>query len=341
MARGGVAALCETSPLSKPKTQAPPPSPPAAASVPSLHPVPHSDLESRIDLIASQVSASSELFTSRLAVPQALGDFSPCLSRSQSDSARVGRPLPPSSRDCWSPPGVADSGREPGAPATLPYGQAQLGRDMRASAGLDWASPPSSTLQAPHQPPPAPGVVFVPPLSAAALSVAAASYMDPRFAPPPLGIAPGGSSAHALPPRLSSASPGTPRVSGSKDSDSGSSSASAALDSAAVHLADLVYDFCPEARLVSDSAPPPRCGFESWFDPSPTSSSSRPRYRVYPWVAAVESEVADCAAALHRRSKPLSAVLPHKIRCCAVADQPLFVALQPLNPSCGCFSRGV
>ena len=87
---------------------------------------------------------------------------------------------------------------------------------------------------------------------------------------------------------------------------------------------------------MSDSAPPPRCGFESWFDPSPASSFSRPHYRVYHRVDAVESEVANRAAALHRRSKPLSAVLPHKIRCYAVADQPLFAAPQPVNPS---FSR--
>ena len=87
---------------------------------------------------------------------------------------------------------------------------------------------------------------------------------------------------------------------------------------------------------MSDSAPPPRCCFESLFGPSPASSSSRPHYRVYPQVAAVESEVADRAAALHHCSKPLSAVLPRKIRRCAVADQPLFAALQPLNPS---FSR--
>ena len=44
----------------------------------------------------------------------------------------------------------------------------------------------------------------------------------------------------------------------------------------------------------------------------------------------------DRAAALHRRSKPLSAVLPRKVRCYAVADQPLFAAPQPVNPS---FSR--
>ena len=218
---------------------------------------------------------------------------------------------------------LGGSGREPDAPVTFPYGQAQLGRDVWASAGLGWAPPPYSTSQAPRQPPLASGGVFVPPLSAAAPSVAAASYPDPRLAlPPPVG-APGWSSAHAPPPRFSSAPPGTPRGSESEDSDS--SSASAALDSAAAQLADLVYDFCPEALLVSHSAPPP-----------PSSSSSRPRYGVYPRVAAVESEVADRAAALHRRSKPLSAVLPHKICCYVVADQPLFVAPQPLNPS---FSR--
>ena len=174
---------------------------------------------------------------------------------------------------------------------------------MWASAGLGWASPSTSPSQAPRQPPLATGGVFVPPLSTAA--------PGPRFAPPP----PGGMS---------------------EDSDSGSSSASAAPDSSAAQLAELVYDFCPEARPVSDSAPPPCCGFESWFDPSPASSSSRPRYRVYPRVDEVESEVADCAAALHRHSKPLSAVLPRKIHGYAVVDQPLFAAPQPVNPS---FSR--
>ena len=172
------------------------------------------------------------------------------------------------------------------------------------------------------------GGVFVPPLSAAA--------PGPRFAPPLTGGAAGRSSTRAPPPRFSSVPPGTLRVSGSEDSDSDSSSASAAPVASATLLAELVYDFCPEVRPVSDSAPPPRCGYEAWFDPSPASSSSRPRYRVYPRVDAVVSEVADHAAALHRRSKPLSAILPHKIRRYAVADQPLFAAPLPVNPS---FSR--
>ena len=84
------------------------------------------------------------------------------------------------------------------------------------------------------------------------------------------------------------------------------------------------------------SALPPRCGFEAWFEPSPTSSSSRTHYRVYPRVDAVVSEVADRAAALHRRSKPLSAILPRKICRYAVAVLPLFAAPLSVNPS---FSR--
>ena len=54
---------------SKPKTQAPPP---PAPSVPSSHPAPRFDIESRLELLASQVSTLSELFTARLAAPQAV-----------------------------------------------------------------------------------------------------------------------------------------------------------------------------------------------------------------------------------------------------------------------------
>ena len=212
---------------------------------------------------------------------------------------------------------------EPDEPVTLPCSQAMLSRNVRASAGL-------------RRPRPTPGGVFVLPLSSAALGVASPSVSDPCLAPQPAVGASGGSSATFHPPRFPSAPLGTPRVSESEGSDSDGSSASAAHDSAAIQLAELIYDFCPEAQPVSDSTPPPRCGFESWFDPSPTSSSSRPHYCVYPRVAAVESEVTDRAAALHRRSKPLSAVLPRKVRRYAVAYQPLFAAPQHLNPS---FSR--
>ena len=59
----------------------------------------------------------------------------------------------------------------------------------------------------------------------------------PRFAPPLTGGAPGGSSTRAPPPQFSSAPPGTPRDSGSEDSDSDSSSASTAPVSSPALLA--------------------------------------------------------------------------------------------------------
>ena len=138
---------------SKPKTQAPPPPPPPAApSVPSSHPAPHSDFESRLELIASQVSALSNLFQSRLAAPQAIGDFlpashAPSQARLESDARRP-HPVVTAGHHQESQ-ALGGSGREPDAPVTLPYGQAQLGRDVRTSAGLGWAPPPSSTSQAP------------------------------------------------------------------------------------------------------------------------------------------------------------------------------------------------
>ena len=200
-------------------------------------------------------------FQSRLAAPQAIGDFlpsshAPSQARLESD-AHSPHPVETAGHPQESQV-LGGSGREPDEPVTLSYGLVQLGRDVRASAGLGWAPPPSSASQALRQPPPAPGGVFVPPLSTAAPSVGAASYPDPRLAPPPPVSAPGWSSVHVPPPRLSSAPPGTPRGSESEDSNSDSSSASAALDSAAAQLAYIVYDFCPEARPVSDSAPPPR-----------------------------------------------------------------------------------
>ena len=158
---------------------------------------------------------------------------------------------------------------EPAEPVTLPCSQAKLGRGVRASAGHSWA---------PLPPLPTPGGVFIPPLSSAAPGVASPFVIDPRLALQPTVGASGWSSAAFQLPQFPSAPLGTPRVSESEGSDSEGSSASAAHDSAAAQLAELVYVFCPEAQPVSDSARPPRCGFESWFDPSPTLSSSRPYY---------------------------------------------------------------
>ena len=199
---------------SKPKTQAPPPPPPVAPSVPSPHPTPRSDFESRLDVLASQVSALSDLFQSRLAAPQAVGDFlpdsqAPSQTRLEYD-ARSPHPVETAGHPQESQ-ALGGSGMEPAESVTLPYGQAKLGRGVRASAGLGWAPPPAAALQAPRQPQPAPGGVFVPPLSLAAPGVAAASFHDPRLALRPAVGATGWSSAPFLPLWFSSAPLGAPR----------------------------------------------------------------------------------------------------------------------------------
>ena len=112
---------------SKPKTQAPPP-PPEDPSMPSSHPAPHSDIESRLEVLASQVSALSELFTARLAAPQAIGEFlpashAPSQARLESD-ARYPHPVETAGHHQESQ-ALGGLGREPDAPRSLPYGQAQ------------------------------------------------------------------------------------------------------------------------------------------------------------------------------------------------------------------------
>ena len=97
-------------------------------------------------------------------------------------------------------------------------------------------------------------------------------------------------------------------------------------------LADLIYEVCPDSRPAVDAARPPRCGFEAWFG-QPESATSRLRFWLYPRVAEVESEVTARVKALARRSKPLSHVLPSRSRRYAIADQSLFAASLPVNPS--------
>ena len=60
--------------------------------------------------------------------------------------------------------------------------------------------------------------------------------------------------------------------------------------------------------------------------------SSHPRFAIYPRVSDILRVVVDRAAALARRSKPLSAVLPKKVRRHAVADSQHFSIAQPINP---------
>ena len=105
-----------------------------------------------------------------------------------------------------------------------------------------------------------------------------------------------------------------------------------ARDHASERLADLIYEVCPDSVPLTEAAHQPRCGFEGWFG-QPEPSASRSRFRLYPRVAEVDSEVAARAEALARRSKPLSQIIPSRSHNYAVAVRPLFAASLAVNPS--------
>ena len=106
----------------------------------------------------------------------------------------------------------------------------------------------------------------------------------------------------------------------------------AARDNTSARLADLIYEVCPHSHLLLDDSRCPRCDFEGWFG-QPECSASRPRFRLYPRVGEVESEVTARAEALARRSKPLSQLLPSRSNRHAVADLPLYASSLAVNPS--------
>ena len=76
----------------------------------------------------------------------------------------------------------------------------------------------------------------------------------------------------------------------------------------------------------------PCCGFEAWFG-QPESAASKQRFRLYPRVAEIESEVAAQSEALARRTKPLSHIIPTRSCRYAIADDPLFTSSPPVSPS--------
>ena len=77
---------------------------------------------------------------------------------------------------------------------------------------------------------------------------------------------------------------------------------------------------------------PPRCDFEALHALSDPPESSHPCFAMYPRVSDILGEVDERAAALARRSKPLSAILPKKVHRYAVADSQHFSVAQPINP---------
>ena len=83
---------------------------------------------------------------------------------------------------------------------------------------------------------------------------------------------------------------------------------------------------------MTDTTRTPRCGFEAWFG-QPEAAASKQRFRLYPRVAEVQSEVAARSEALTRCTKPLSHIIPTRSRCYALADDLLIASSHPVNPS--------
>ena len=106
----------------------------------------------------------------------------------------------------------------------------------------------------------------------------------------------------------------------------------AARESSSSRLTDLIYDVCPHSRPLLDVDCPLRCEFEGWFG-QPEVPASRPRFRLYPRVWEVESEVTAKASSLARRSKPLSSILTSRSTRHAVADLPYYASSLAVNPS--------
>ena len=106
----------------------------------------------------------------------------------------------------------------------------------------------------------------------------------------------------------------------------------AARESSSSRLAELIYEVCPHSRPLLDDSRPPRCEFEGWFG-QPEVSASKPRFRLYPRVGEVESEVTAKASSLARRSKPLSSILTTHYTRHAVADLPYYASSLAVNPS--------
>ena len=88
-----------------------------------------------------------------------------------------------------------------------------------------------------------------------------------------------------------------------------------------------MYDSYPGSHPVA-----PQCDFEALYALSDPPESSHPYFTIYPRVSNILRGVDDRAASLARRSKPLSAVLPKKVRRYAVADSQHFSVAQPINP---------
>ena len=299
---------------SKSKPLAPPP--PPANSVPSSQPPTRADIQSQVDFLNATVSSLAENLSARLdALTASL--LTPPLSQLSSQprlGPDVGEPQPgvtTGTRCTLQALGVPDRTSAVHSHAYHPLGQGARAPPMEQSGSAPAPQPQSAPGAAPP-----PSASFVPP------------QPPPRYGDPP----PQPSTSGWVPSGLSPTRSARDSRSSSESEASDAESSVSVRDSASSRLADLIYEVCPDSRPLSDVARPPRCGFEAWFG-QPESTASRQRFRLYPRVAEVESEVVARAEALARRAKPLSHVIPARSRRYAIADEPLFASSLPVNPS--------
>ena len=292
--------------------------PPSADSVPSSQPSAIEQMQSQVDSLNLLVNSLSESLFARLdALTASIAPASvPQSSNQPSQGPDAELPQPGVTT------GESRMFQALGGTSQTSDANARLGKGVRAPR-QEYFDP--SAAPQPHaapEPAPQPSATFVPPQ------------------PPPRSGVP--------PPQLSTSgwvpSGPPPRSCGSRSSleseASETESEVAARDNTSARLADLIYEACPHSRSLLDDSCQPRCDFEGWFG-QPECSASRPRFRLYPRVGEVESEVtARAAEALARQSKPLSQLLPSRSNRHAVADLPLYVSSLAFNPSFAQLSGG-
>ena len=298
---------------SKHKSKSSASSPPPADSVPSLQPDELAMMQTQVDSLNSIMNSLAESLSARL-------------------DALTASLVPPSvpqlsSQTLLGPDAVQP---QPGQTAGTRRTFQALGVDGRTSGANVYVS--DQGVRAPRleqlgpfaapKPQAAPGTAppasdsFVPP------------QPPPRYGDPPPQPSTSGGGPSGPPPSCSTRDS---RFSSESEANEAESDVSA-KDSVSARLADLIYEVCPDSHPLTDAAHQPRCGFEGWFG-QPEPSASRSRFRLYPRVGEMESEVAARAEALARRSKPLSQIIPSRSRRYVIADRPLFAASLAMNPS--------
>ena len=281
-------------------------SPPPAASMPPSQPHALVDMQTQVDALHSMMSTLSDSLFNRMDALQAfLASSVPQPSSRPSHRPDAGSPQP----------GVTAG--ESRTFQALGETTRKFAENVRLDQGVRPPRQEFATASAASQHRAAPGAAPQP-----------SAFVPPRpstFVPPP---------RHEVPPQPSTSGwvPSGPQPPHSRGSRSSSESEFTALESSSSRLTDLIYDVCPHSRPLLDVARPPRCEFEGWFG-QPEVPASRPRFRLYPRVGEVESDVTAKASSLARRSKPLSSILTTHYTRHAVADLPYYASSLAVNPS--------